>query len=424
MGVARKRTKKEQYDMKVIHRSFTNNLEGLRIFVDNVAPVARKLDETTVGKIEKSVKKMLKILGISEVELEDEKKIIAEVKWTREQIERIIPTLIPALQDLRRLTPPQIELLYRSSFVMLACYFDFLLSDLIHCFYQTFPPESLSGKDRSITLNELLLCSDLSEAIGHIVKKEIDGILYDTLENQKRYFEKHLNIEPKEHIVEWSRINEAIERRNIVVHNNSKINRRYLKNVDLSVAPEKKKDLKEGRGIVIGPDYFATAFDEILIAGVVLIQGSWRKWKKDNLDDADSALIEDIYDALLKEKWTVAERLGLFAKECKPCNERNRLYLHVNYLQSLKWQNKKDELEKELKEFDVSGLSPRYQLAVSALKSDKDGFHKNLEAAIRVDKMEKKDFIEWPLFRELREDPAYEETIEKAFASISQEKQE
>jgi hypothetical protein len=153
-----------------------------------------------------------------------------------------------------------------------------------------------------------------------------------------------------------------------------------------------------------------------------LLQCCWRKWEKDDTSDADSRLNLDSYDALLKENWIRAERLGLFSKECKVANQAFRLALDVNYCQSLKWQGKKNELEEELKKFDISALNPQFALALYALRSDHDGFYKNVEHAITVDKMRETDFMKWPLFRELRKDPDYEARIKTVFRSISEKK--
>jgi hypothetical protein len=415
MRTNKKEETKKQYEIDMIHHGFTKNLESLGVFIINLSPMAEKYDKVITQRAKETLEEALEIMGVSKNELKRKgKKTTPEFKPTKEQISK----LVSVLKGLHYLAPFQVKLLYKSSFVMLVSYFDFLISDLIHYFYQTYP-ESLSGKELSITLNELKLFDHLTEAINHVVSKEVDNVLYGNLEDQKRYFENYLKIDLKESIIHWGKINEAIERRNIIVHNNSKINRRYLRNVDLSVIPGKTKDLKEGKEIGIDKDYFTIVFDEILIAGIILTQNCWRKWRKDNIDGADSQLIDDMHDALSKEKWTVAERLGLFAKECKVFNERNRLYLDINYCQSLKWQNKKDELEKELEKFDTSTLSPIYILALSALKSDRDSFYKNVEKAIIVDKMEEADFMEWPLFRELRKNRDYEERIKIAFISVS-----
>jgi hypothetical protein len=122
----------------------------------------------------------------------------------------------------------------------------------------------------------------------------------------------------------------------------------------------------------------------------------------------------------VKENWTCAERLGLFSKECKVTEQACRLVLDVNYCQSLKWQGKKDELEEELKKFDISALSPKFALALYALRSDRNSFYDSVKNAIIVDKMSEEDFMQWPLFRELRKDPDYEERIKAVFSSISE----
>jgi len=214
-----------------------------------------------------------------------------------------------------------------------------------------------------------------------------------------------------------------VERRHIVVHNDCKINRRYLTSVELSQIPEKTKDLKEGMQVRITEKYFKTVFEEICVSGLVLLQVCWRKWERDDTASADQHLVTDIYDALAKEDWTCAERLGLFSKECKVKDQASRLVLDVNYCQSLKWQGKKGELDEELKKFDISALSPKFALALYALRSDRDSFYRNVENAIRVDKMSKEDFNKWPLFRELRKEPDYLTRIEKVFKSISEKKE-
>jgi hypothetical protein len=419
--MARKKVKKEKEKLNFedIHNSFKGNLESLEVFVNSVAPVAEKHDEATREKLVKFANGIRKIFGAEKDKLNKKRRKQLIEGMTEEQANQ----LIQLAADLPRLTLPQAQLLYRSSFVMLMSYFDFLLSDLIHYFYRKYP-EDLSGKNLSLTLSELRHLGDMDTAVDFIINKEIDNILYDKLEKQKLYFRDTLKVDTKDDIINWNKIVEAMERRHIVVHNDCKINRRYLSNVDLSVIPEPIKDVKEGTEVRITAPYFRGIFEEVCVSGVVLLQVCWRKWEKDDTKNADNALINlDIYDALIKENWTCAERLGLFAKGCAVADQASHLILDVNYCQSLKWQGKKDKLEKELVKFDVSALRPKFALALYALKSDSDGFYRNIENAIIVDKMAKKDFMEWPLFRELREAPTYGDKIDAAFAAVSRASQ-
>jgi hypothetical protein len=332
-----------------------------------------------------------------------------------------IDELVAALKEFPRITINQADLLYKSSFVMLISYLDYLFSDIIHCYYESYP-EGISGKELNINLNELKLCSDIKEAIGIVINKKIDMVLYDTIKRQTDYLKSELKIDIKENIISWPIINEAIERRNIIVHNNGVINKRYLDNVNLSVFDGKrKKKLNEGDEISVDEFYFRRVFNEIFIAGVILTESCWRKWRKDDINSADVKLINTMFYGLEKEEWDNAERLGLYSREkdCEAFNTANRLYLDINYCQSLKWAGKQGELNKELNKFDISTLSPKYIVAICALKSDRKGFYENIEKSINVDDMNEDSFNSWPLFRELRNDEGYTEKIKAAFKNKS-----
>lgn len=415
MGTKRIKRGKEQFDFSKIHGSFTTNIEGLEAFVNNVAPIAEKHDKATRKKVAKLAKGILKIFGLPKGKIDQRKRKQVLERISEGQVNQIIQ-LIAVLP---RLTVPQAELLYRSSFVMLVSYFDFLLSDLIHYFYRKYP-ESLSGKELPLTLSGLKLLGGVDEALDFVINKEAENVLYDNLEKQKLYLKNTLKIDTKDSIINWNKLVESVERRHIVVHNDCKINRRYLSKVDPSQIPEKTKDLKEGTRVRIRERYFRSVSEEICVSGLVLLQCCWRKWEKDDTANADKRLVLDIYDTLVKENWASAERLGLFSKECKVTDQACRLVLDVNYCQSLKWQGKTDELEEELKKFDISALSPKFALALYALRSDRDSFYRNVEKTITVDKMSEEAFMEWPLFRELRQDPDYEARIKTVFRSISE----
>jgi hypothetical protein len=236
MATKRKQKEKEEHVIEEIHDSFMRNLEGLEVFVSQVAPIAQKHDQTRTEKVEEVFRKVNKILDPTEAEIEGKKGKEIAVKITKERGKQ----LIDALRGLPRLTPPQVEVLYKSSFVMLVSYFDFLMADLIRYFYERYP-DSLAGKDLSISLNELKLCDNVAEATNCVITKQVDKVLHDSLEDQTKYLKNYLKIDTKPDIIQWSRINEAMERRHIIVHNASKINRRYLNNVNLAVVPEKKR---------------------------------------------------------------------------------------------------------------------------------------------------------------------------------------
>lgn len=191
------KTKELVANPKGIIESFTNNLESIRVFISNVEPVASAYDEQASKKMEtikSKIKEIISSRGTKTAEVNNTP--IEKIEIPKERVERAAEDIIKILIDYRRLpriTIAQVELLYKSSFVMLTSFFDYLLYDIIHSYYKLFP-ESLSDKDLSINLSELKLCADRDEAIDVIINKKVDTILYGNLESQKLYFKNQLGI--------------------------------------------------------------------------------------------------------------------------------------------------------------------------------------------------------------------------------------
>ncbi len=87
----------------------------------------------------------------------------------------------------------------------------------------------------------------------------------------------------------------------------------------------------------------------------------------------------------------------------------------MNYCLALKGQGKKDELEKEIIQIDISNLSPIFVVAYHALQDDKANTLKHLQNAKTVDKLEWSYVEEWPLFEGLRKDKEFMEKARKIF---------
>ena len=113
---------------------------------------------------------------------------------------------------------------------MLTSYFDYLIADLIRIYYYLYP-SSLPEKELNISLKELTQCKDIGEAKDFLINKQVDKVTYEGFDKQKKFFKDTLNIDIKEKEIDWAALNEAIERRNLIVHNNGLVNRRYIDNV-------------------------------------------------------------------------------------------------------------------------------------------------------------------------------------------------
>lgn len=412
----RKINDKSLPDVQGMQDSFVSNMEAIVNFVENVGPVVTEYDEKVSKTIEKAKQKIIKILGPKFEEKQDTdsnregQKDRNKERVVEEAAEGVIQ-ILGKYNRLPRMDIGQVELLYRSAFVLLNAFLDYLIHDVISCYYESYP-QSLSEKDKELTidLSSLSLCSDIDDAVDMIIEKKVDSITYKNLMDQKRFLKEYLSLDLRESVVNWDIINEAVERRNVIIHNECVVNRRYLRSVELTVIPEGKR-LKEGDKVVVNSEYFTKVHEEIFMAGVLIAQSCWRKWQKEELEEADASLIQVMYRQLLEEKWHLVEKLGYASKDMETKDVASRWAIDINYCQALKWQGKEAELQKEISAIDESSLSPKFKACLAALKGNRDDFYKYAEQAVMIDELDNEAFDVWPLFRELRQDAEYKDKI-------------
>ena len=126
-------------------------------------------------------------------------------------------------------------------------------------------------------------------------------------------------------------LNEVFQRRNLIVHNGSRINAYYLNRVD----PNLREGLKPGDAIAVTKDYLRKAIDLIEADFILIAVELWRKWDKHSIERSDT-LAGVAFEQMLAERWEVSRRLSAFLMDDKAAPEANRLRGQINYWQSIK----------------------------------------------------------------------------------------
>jgi len=304
-------------------------------------------------------------------------------------------------------------MLLKSNFVLLISAFEYLFADIIGFYYKFYPNNALD-KTVEVDLAELKSCSTIEEYIDIVISKKIEALLYKSNEKQLEFIEKELKLDLERKLIDWDIINEATLRRHLIVHNDCRVNKRYLKEVDKGKFPE-LENFKVGDEISITPQYFDRVYQEIFLAGTIIIQNSLRKWLNKYEQLTNILLIDLTFDANKAAEYIIAEKVGSYGKRYNTYNNDFHFRININYCLALKGQNKKDELEKEIKEIDISNLSPIYVVAYYALMDDKVNTLKHLKNAKIVDDLKWEFVQEWPLFEGLRKDNDFMKKAEKIF---------
>lgn len=292
-----------------------------------------------------------------------------------------------------------LEILSNSTFLMLNNYYEYLFADLLS-FHFTNNNNIIEEKNISISLSELKNFTTIEEAYKDLLFKEIEKLLLDlNFEELKNYFKK-LDVSLAENYINWNLINEIRERRHLIVHNNGIVNQKYLNKSN------NLHNLKIGDSVNVDNDYLKTAIDETLYAGALLIINCWAKWDKEFSSDAVSEIVDLSFECLKKKKYHLVIRLCEYAeKEIKPRNEAEEIYflnIKINHCIALKELSRTKDLNSKIGNIRFGTLTPIYKLAKSILIDDFKEAQNIFNQAIIVDNLIKDQYLDWPLFENLR----------------------
>ena len=399
--------------MKKVYESFLENLTSIECFFNKLVPLAISQDETIIYEFGESIKNcMVEELGINPENYNDDGyKEEFKNAVTKDKLERFARRILKTPQ----IPPRNLEILTRSSFITLNNYFESLFSDLLTFYFKNYPG-LLIDKKISISLSNLSKYCSIEEANDDLIIREIENLLLElNFEELKRYFRDTLKISLEEKIINWERINEIRERRHIIVHNNSIINKKYIKrsnNLD---------NFNEGDNVNINDEYFNKSLEEIKLAGSILIFNCWGIWDKKEATSAIREIMVLTFDMLNLSRYDFVIKICEYVKNnIKGQNDDEEDYLlriHYNYCIALKRLGLNDKLSQSLKKVKVGTLSPIFKIAHSVLSNDFKTYFENLDKAQMVDELSFDNIIEWPLFEDIRKNP---ELLERSKMILSQ----
>ncbi len=384
--------------------SFNVSLKDIKRFTSHLSPVIEKVEKEDQENFLKAIVSAYKKIGVDTKKLEGGKIVL-----TDEQKKEIYKNLeLPQKKSFN-----SDNHLWKSNFVLLISSFEFLFADIIN-FYFKFYPTSALDKNFELNLKDIYEYKTIEEFVDEIVSKKIESLLYRSFEDQIIYLKKELKLNIYDAIIEWDLIKEATLRRNLIVHNNSKINNRYLTEVNREYCKDVKK-LEENSKITISKEYFERVYEEFYLAGHIILQSCFRKWLSDFSEIADALLMDYSYRCLNENENISAQKICQLGKQICSTNNDFQFRNNVNFCISLKNQNKQNELQKELDSMDISNLSPILVMAYFALCDDKENTIKQIKNAKTVDKLKFEDINEWPLFSNLRKDEDFIQKTKKIF---------
>ncbi len=308
-----------------------------------------------------------------------------------------------------------LAVLPRSFLVSLSAQFEVYLARLIRAMYYL-KPELLDASDNALSFAKLLELQSIDAAKEYLLEKEIELILRKSTAEQFTWLENKFGVSLKKEFVNWPVFIEIMECSDHVVYRNGVVSERYIA-VCKEFGVRLGNAVAVGEALPVGPEYFDTACRSLYEMGVKLAHLLWRKFKPEDLEEADKNLIAVTHDLIAMEKYRLAIALLDFAVLTLKShfNEETRRTFIINRAQAYKWNKQENLCSLILSREDWVGHDDKLQLAVAVL-SDNFVLAARLMEKIGQDDAHEAGYREWPLFREFRKSSEFHQAYEKIYS--------
>lgn len=406
--MAKNKTKAEANSIEKILYSFKDNLSAVELYFDRFGEIAVEEDEGASKKSAEFMEKCFEDIGIDIKSIEEEENNNEESAKNSENTngekinitEKDLKKLFRSFTKHPKISEKNFEILSSSSFLILNNYFEYLLADLLTYYYFKFK-NSLNSKELKVSLKDLGEYESIEELEKYLIFKEVESMLVElTFDGLLSHFKDNLSINLIEEIINWEVIKECRERRHVIVHNASIVNKKYLSRTK---NPDK---LKIGDKINVTKDYFKQAISEFRLAGLLLCFNCWGNWDKDNTNEAIGQLMLDSFEYLSIKDYSSCLRITKYAEKISARNEEQEdLLLRIKFNQciALKHLQNKQELDNLLKTIKVGTAAPIFKLAHAILSNKKqETIIELIEQTQALGDIDEDIYSEWPLFEFLR----------------------
>jgi len=352
-------------------------------------------------------------LEASEVEM---KELVTATGSTDPQIRSAaVAGLLAANRKLDRLlnsSPTKVVL--RSLFLGMFSAFDAFTGELLQALFSC-KPALYGALHRELSFLDILSAPDIDAVKAQVLADEIETIRRKSYAEQFADLGKRFEIELTS-FPAWRRFVECAQRRNLLTHCDGVVSQQYID--QCKVVGYAVSDLpKVGEEAKLPAAYFFESCELLIEVGVKLGHTLWRKLLPDQLDGADQALNELLYDALAIENWKRARIIGEFAhNQRRFSSELSRRQIAINYAQALKWGGLDSDASKVIDSFDWSASSIDFRLAVDVLRDELDAAAEKMRQMGRQGELIKESaYYTWPLFRVFNGTLQFERAFEDVY---------
>ena len=294
--------------------------------------------------------------------------------------------------------PPRTPILLNGLLTSAVGAFESHLATVTAAFFRA-SPQALEAvpreREKEFSLADLKSLDSVNDAIDLAISRRVDDLLFGGLGDWAKFYRDRLNIDFPELALDWTRLQEALERRHVFVHNAGMATRRYVDRIDSNV--------NVGDSLSFDADYLRHALDELFVLGYLLSIATWSKFCKSPMAKrGPSNAVQTLgYAMLQRRSYGVASAICAYGLKY-PIEDSDRWLHQVNFWIAKKAESGLDCVRADIEAWDASALEKKFRLAKLCLLEQSTEAIDLLRSLHKGGDITSKDIIEWPLFNGLR----------------------
>lgn len=308
-----------------------------------------------------------------------------------------------------------------SLIVSLVIGLEILIAEIFKDYVNTMDVSEQVLKDKKIGYSLLKDIGSVEEAKSFLIDQYIEQLLRNSFIDWLEEFKKTIKIDlSRNSYVKNSilLINETIQRRHLIIHNDGKVNDLYLNKID----PSLREGLTKGEQLSSDYDYINDRISTFRTFGLILI---YLYGIKKYRNDIDSFFMQ-FHGLLLLFVQEDFEAPRYIFKEIANNGKLEKNYQGmsmINYFLTYKLNND-DTINQELEEFDADQYGSDFILAKKILLEDENAEKETLDFLKSMDNDYFINTLTWPLLKLVKKSDEFKGYVKDRIESIAKQEME
>jgi hypothetical protein len=308
-------------------------------------------------------------------------------------------TIIDKMERSRR-SPSHEAVLMRSILVMTVSAFELLVGSLFRAHIMSNRGAAENPDVKSFSLSDLYAFGSIDDAIDETIFQQADSFSRKGVRTWASWFRgKPMGIDLGALALDWPRTEEVFERRNVVVHNGSRLTRQYLNNVDAQLL----EGYRESSPVEVSPAYLDEAITRLLALGTLLsFQVRLKLFRKTGRVAASDWINDRVFELLRADQFEAVVHITSHL-DYDDLVHVDELTTRVNGWIAKRRLQGLDACQNEISEWDTSGLDIKFRAAKYVLLDDRENAVRTTRECLASKSLIAEYLLEWPLFHWMRE---------------------